>query len=281
MAPERPLARRLRNLVEPISANVYFAPEAHGAYKELGLSYIPGYFCSRSACMGQLPGEVVAAAFAVFNPETVVPAFSEGWSQTDAAAILEARRRGATASLSRLLGDALSGIGRATELLQKGAAAGSLPSRPIFAGLSSLEWPGDPVGDLWRAADLVREHRGDTHNCAWVAAGVGPVEITILTELWWGLPLGAYVHTRGWTKDQVDEATTALRDRGLVSGDQLTEAGRQVRESIEEHTDSGEATVVAEIGDDIEELFEILHPWAKAIVDQGGYPADPSSLGRR
>ena len=38
---------------------------------------------------------------------------------------------------------------------------------------------------------------------------------------------------------------------------------------------------MAAIGDDADELFAWLAPWSKAIVDSGGYPADPSSLTRR
>jgi hypothetical protein len=66
-------ARRLRNAVEPVAAGVYFAPEAHAAYVELGFGDSPvaqdgvarpelnAYFTSRGACLGQVPGEVVAA----------------------------------------------------------------------------------------------------------------------------------------------------------------------------------------------------------------------------
>ena len=79
----RATSRRLRALVEPIAANVYFAKEAQEAYGELGLGYIPGYFCSRSACMGRVPGEVVVSAFGVFNPDVVVPAIDEGRAKTD------------------------------------------------------------------------------------------------------------------------------------------------------------------------------------------------------
>ena len=62
-------ARRLRNAVEPVAAGVYFAPEAHQAYEALGFDGSPvtqdgvtrpelkSYFISRSACMGQVPGE--------------------------------------------------------------------------------------------------------------------------------------------------------------------------------------------------------------------------------
>ena len=73
-------ARRLRNTVEPVAAGVYFAPEAHAAYAALGFEGSPvtqdgvarpdlnAYFTSRGACMGPVPGEVVASAFGCFNP---------------------------------------------------------------------------------------------------------------------------------------------------------------------------------------------------------------------
>ena len=65
-------ARRLRNAIEPVAAGVYFAPEAHTEYTAPGFAGSPpvspdgiarpemkSYFTSRSACMGQVPGEVV------------------------------------------------------------------------------------------------------------------------------------------------------------------------------------------------------------------------------
>jgi hypothetical protein len=45
------------------------------------------------------------------------------------------------------------------------------------------------LGDLWRAADLVREHRGDSHVITWAVGGVDAVEVLLLTEQWWGSPL--------------------------------------------------------------------------------------------
>ncbi|MGH9187411.1 MAG: SCO6745 family protein, partial [Acidimicrobiales bacterium] len=182
----RRVSRRLRNLVEPLAANVYFAAEAIDAYRELGLGYGAGYFCSRSAGMGRLSGEAVAAAFGVFNPAIVVPAVTKGWAATTPEAILNARLGGATASLTRILDGLPDGAARATELLRKAADAAPSEGRPIFSGLRSLGFPEDPMGDLWRAADLVREHRGDSHTAAWVTTGVDAVEITLLTERWWG-----------------------------------------------------------------------------------------------
>ena len=277
----RATSRRLRDLAEPIAANVYFAKEAQEAYGELGLGYIPGYFCSRSACMGRVPGEVVVSAFGVFNPDVVVPAIDEGREKTDVESLLAARERGATASLERILGGVPDGAARATEILRRAAGAATGEGHPLFAGLCSLGFPGSAVGDLWRAADLVREHRGDSHTCAWVSHGVDAVEITLLTELWWRLPLNSYVRTRGWTDEQIERATERLRERGLIEGDGFSSGGQELRASIEEATDRQERAIVTAIADDADELFALLEPWSKAIVESGGYPADPSRLTRR
>ena len=279
----RKVSRRLRDLVEPIAANVYFCPEAQTNYQAYDLGYIQSYFCSRGASMGQVPGEVIVSAFGVFNPELVLPAVEEGWSKATAADLLEARQSGATAALARIFaGDAPDAdIARATDLLRRAGDAATGEGRPLYSGLRSLGWPGDPVGDLWRAADLVREHRGDSHTAAWVSAGVDATEITLLTELWWRMPMNTYVQTRGWSPEQIDAAIGRLRDRGLIDGEAFTEAGEALRGQIEEATDRGEAKVVEALGDDADELFGIIEPWAKAVVDSGGYPANPADLTRR
>jgi len=280
-ATVRSVSRRLRDLVEPIAANVYFAPEAQARYKALGLGYGSSYFCSRAACMGQVPGEVVVAAFGVFSPAIVVPAVSHGWTKTDAPTILEARQAGAIESLSRLLGEPLDGLDRATELLRRTGDAATGEGRPLYSGLRSLGWPGDPWGDFWRAADLVREHRGDSHTAAWVAAGVDATEITLLTERWWRIPTRSYAPTRGWSEAELDEADERLAARGLVDGADFTAEGQALRGEIESATDQGERRLVDALGDDADELFDLLTPWAASIVEQGGYPADPSALTRR
>jgi hypothetical protein len=46
-------ARRLRNAVEPIAAGIYFAPEAHAAYVELGFGGSPVHEGGRAAWIGR------------------------------------------------------------------------------------------------------------------------------------------------------------------------------------------------------------------------------------
>jgi len=212
--------------LEPVAGQVYFSPECHAAYAELGFSPSPGstaggvrlpdgpaYFTSRGSVMGQVPGQVVAAAFAVFNPDAVVPSVELGWSKVDAPAICAARTRGAVDQLVRVLGAEPEGLRRATELLADAAAPLRPEGKPLFAGLLSLGLPGDPMGDLWRLADMLREYRGDAHTAAWTSAGLDATEIGLLTELYWGLPLRSYIRTRAWSDAQLDEAEARLEAR--------------------------------------------------------------------
>jgi hypothetical protein len=267
-------ARRLRNLVEPLAAGVYFAPEAQQRYEALGLNYFEGYFCSRGACLGTAPWSVICAAFGAFKPAVVERAVTGGWSKTDAEAMLSARRDGATEQLNRLLGEPGPEVEQATDILFSLTDGVDPSGRMLYSGLSVLPVPDDPMGRLWRAADLVREHRGDGHIAAWISH-TDSCEITVLTELMWGLPPGAYVFTRGWSAEEVDAARARLQERGLLDGDgQLTEAGSAFRAEIEHHTDLAEREILDRLGDRAGELFSLIQPMAKTIVDNGGYPVD-------
>jgi hypothetical protein len=277
--------RKLAMALEPVAGQVYFSPECHTAYAELGFSPSPGslaggvqlpdgpaYFTSRGSVMGQVPGEVVAAAFAVFNPEAVVPAVEFGWTKVDAPTICAARTRGAVGQLVRILGPQPEGLGRATELLATAAAPLRPEGKPLFAGLQSLGLPGDPMGDMWRLADQLREYRGDAHTAAWTSAGFDATEVGLLTELYWGLPMRSYVRTRAWSEAQLDAAEARLSDRGLVADGAFTVEGRARRESVEVATDAQCEPVLRALGDAFDELIALLTPWGQAIRDVGGYP---------
>ena len=280
--------RRLRDVLEPVAACVYFAPEVHRVFQEIGFGPPnPGfagleapnqdaYFTSRGGCMGQVTGEMVTAAFGVFSPDVVVPAVERGWRIASRDDILDARERGTVAFLERALPSSTEELTRAADLLLRGAAAADLAGRPLYAGLRSLGLPGNPAGNLWRAADLVREHRGDCHIAAWTGIGLTPAEVLLLTELWWGIPRRSYALTRGWAPEEYDRADAALVDRGLVSAagpeGALTEDGLAVRRRVEADTDAMEERVHAAIGDDVDELIGLVEPMAEAIIAAAGYP---------
>lgn len=287
-------ARRLASLLEPVAGQVYFSPECHAAYVELGFDPSPGdfngvagpdgpaYFTSRGSVMGQVPGEVVAAAFAVFSPAAVVPSVTLGWSRTDAATICAARDRGAIAQLRRVLGDAPEGLDRVTELLTRACDTLRPEGRPLYAGMRSLPLPDEPIGAMWRQADRLREYRGDSHTAAWISAGFDACEIGMLSELYWGLPLRSYARTRAWSAEEFDAAEARLVERGLVADGGFTEAGRAAREGVEQATDAQMDVAMAAIGDDgLAELERLLGPWGAALRAERAYPASgPHDLAR-
>jgi hypothetical protein len=284
-------ARRLGSILEPVVGQVYFSPECHANYAALGfdpstrsangvaLPDGPAYFTSRGSVMGQVPGQVVAAAFAVFNPEVVVPSVALGWTRTDAATICDARDDGAIAQLRRLIGDAPVGVDRAKDLLTRAVEPLRTEGRPLYAGVRSLPIPDSSLGAVWRMGDMLREYRGDSHTTAWVSAGFDATEIGLLTELYWGLPMRSYSRTRAWSEEQFSAAHERLQARGLVDDTSFTDAGRTAREEVEIRTDHQMSPVIDALGDDIDELFSIMEPWGVAVRAGLGYlPSGPHDL---
>jgi len=280
------ISRVLASVLEPVTGQVYFAPECHSNYGALGFAPSrgefngvmapdgPAYFTSRGSVMGQVHGNVVAAAFAVFNPKTVVPAVAHGWTLTDATTICSARDNGAIAQLHRVLGETPNGAQRARELLQRATSQLRPEGRPLFAGLCSLEMPASLMGEIWRLGDMLREYRGDSHTAAWISQGRNACEIGVLSELYWGMPIKSYSRTRGWLDDDYAVAVDHLTTTGLVSSEgTLTAQGRDQRELIEVATDLQMEGVVDLLGDEIDELIAVLRPWGQAIRAAKGYPA--------
>jgi Helix-turn-helix family len=284
-------ARRLHAGIEPIAGSVYFAPEVHQAFQAAGfgppaeaegclpLGDLPAYYCSRAGCIGQVPGEVVVAAFGVFSPDLIIPNVEQGWRTADRDTVLRVRLAGQRAALEHVLGTS-PGVDRATELLLRAGDACSAGGRFLYAGLRSLPLPEPGWGRLWRAADIVREYRGDSHITAWVAAGLDPVEAGLMTEVFYGMPTKHYHSGRGWRPSQLDAGLARLRRRGWINGDPVafTPAGRAVREWIEASTNAQQQPVLDALGDEYDELLGLLRPWAGAIVSANYYPSDIRQL---
>jgi hypothetical protein len=278
-------ARRLAAALEPFAGQVYFAPECHARYVALGFSASPAerngiampdgsaYFCSRGSLLGQVPGELVAAAFAVFNPAAVIPAVTFGWSLTDAATIGQARTEGAIAQLTRILGSAPAGVARLRDAL--GRASSSLPvaGRPLYAAVLAQEVPTSPIGAAWRFADRLREYRGDSHTAAWTAADLDAIEIGLMTELYWGLPLKTYTRSRAWSHAELDAGIERLEDRGLIKDGAFTVQGRDEREAIEKCTDRQCRPIIECLGEEFDAVINVLTPLGQEIRNKHGYPA--------
>jgi Helix-turn-helix family len=293
-----PHGRALAATLEPIVGSVYFAKEAHDAFHALGHGPTTGpamdawgsahwgavlmtdyhaYFCGRGSVLGQPPGEVIAAAFGVFNPAIVVQAADEGWGIADPAAMREARDRGAVAQLRRILGDPPPGLERVNVLLEHAGSRLQLAGRPMYAGVVARGLPDEPMLRMWRLAERLREFRGDAFVHAFVHHGFDGCEIQVLTERLAGFPPKTYSATRGWTDEELEAAADRLSARGLLEDGALTEAGRRAREEVEKTVDGYCRPIEEALGaEGLVELVRLMQPWADTVRTCAGYyPSSP------
>jgi hypothetical protein len=272
-----PTARAAHKVLEPIHTLVYFVPEGGERYAAAGVKGgMRSYFASRSAPLGVVPAEVVIATFYNFAPSLVRKAIPSAWDESSPAAMLAARFDVADGALRRLLGD---DVVRSDDLAEAAALAREATTaiesetvgRPLYAAHAAVPWPEAPHVQLWHAATLLREHRGDGHIAALVLAGLtGPEAVVSYTGFGSALPEEVMRATRGYTEEEWAETKAALRDKGLFDADnQFTEAGRAQREQIEAQTDAAAAAPYAHLGEQkTQRLTELVRPWARSISKQ-------------
>jgi hypothetical protein len=269
-------ARLLRDAVEPIATICWWSREANDAAVDLGLSFFERYVRGRAAPLGTSNASVVVSCFGTFEPTLLQSVLAGRNALVSDEQILQARENGAVAAL-RLVTDGIdmSAADWACARLHEAMAGVEVTGRPLFAALRSLAFPTDPFGKLWRAAELYREHRGDGHLAASISAGLDPVEMNVLTELWLGYPLGEYSGSRGFAPDLIEAAAESLRGRGWMDGNSLTEGGRLAREGIEGTTDDTQNSIIDGLGGDVSEVTTALAVIGRVVVDSGAAPSDP------
>ena len=235
------LARRLWLLFESYHAVVYFAPEKKAAYEGAGLKGgWMGYFASRSAAMGPVPAEVVAATFYNFHPAMVRRAIPDAWRYSTPERVLAARYDAAGVALGRLLGERIDErvLEEAAEIAREAVGHCELDGRPLFAAHTTLEWPRQPAVALWHACTLLREHRGDSHVATLVAAGLDGCQVHVLLAADGVVEAEVLRGYRGWSEDEWAQATRRVEARGLLDrAGRLTDNGVALRRWIEDTTD--------------------------------------------
>lgn len=286
-----PPPRHLWSLFEAVHAVTYFDPAARAAFEAAGLrGFWRGYFAGRPAPLGAVGAGPVTAAFFGFAPAMVARAVPDVWSRATPAAALAARLDGARAALTGLLaGVPAAHVAEAAELLSAAAGAVDLPGRVLAAANAGLPWPGDPIGRLWHAATILREHRGDGHVAALLTAGIGGSESVVLRSALDGGGLPATMQpARGWTGPQWQDAAGRLAARGWVTPDgTATEAARTAYARVEAVTDELAAGPWRQLGEDTTRrcarLLEPLAARAWAVLPADNpiplRPAPPTSKG--
>ncbi|SCG80258.1 hypothetical protein GA0070609_6335 [Micromonospora echinaurantiaca] len=259
-------ARLMWTHFEPVHAVTYFHPRARAAYEAVGLrGYWRGYFAGRAAPLGPTDAAPVIAAFFSFAPHMVARALPAVWRLATPVEALRARLTGAVQALAELTYELPeSHLAEAADLLE--AAAGTLEPAGRVLGAANAALPAGeyPLARLWQAATTLREHRGDGHVAALVAADLDPVE-TLAFRVTVDLS-PQHLTGRGWSEEQWAAARDRLVERGWLTPDgQPTERGRAGFQAVEDATDAAASRPWRLLGPDrTARLRELLDPIARA-----------------
>jgi hypothetical protein len=271
-------ARRLRDSIEAIATIGWWSRESAEATVGLGHGFFDGYVWGRAAALGaDVAPSVVVSAFGVFETGFLSAVYDQARTVSSRDDVLAARERGAAAGLRSATGSIdpalIESVG---ERLAAAVASVEPGPRHLFGALQALAIPPDPYGRLWRAAELVREHRGDTHLAACVSAGLDMAEMNVLTEVWLGYSVGEYSSTRGFSPDLLQAAAARLHTRRWFDADsRLTTDGQAARDEIEARTDLGQTQLIDAIGDDLDHIIDGCSTINDAILAAHAAPADP------
>lgn len=277
--------RKMWQLIEPVHALVYYAPELTEEAAALGLptgERWPGYFALRGAPLGAAGPNLVAATFYSFSPRMVAEYVPAVWATADPAKVLAARLSGVDRALRALLGDRVESadLAEAATLARRAVRAADLAGRPLAAANADLPWPDAPHLALWQAVTILREHRGDGHIAALRTAGLDPAESLVSFAAVGAAPVEVFA-SRRWTAEEWNAARDRLAARGLVDGDGMaTDAGRRLRDEVERQTDELAAAPWRALGPAVGRFAQLVAPVTRAVVATGLLPAR-STLGLR
>ena len=232
------IARRNARSVQTTVGWIFWDPGAVSRLEALGLPGPLGYIAGRSAPLAPAGADAVVAAFGSISPvgiqltfqlaEQKSISFDDAWHARDEA-IVEGLHRYAPAIVEPLqrfgpmlwpVVDRLPAVGRV-----------------FFASHRRMARPDDSLLSGWHAVNCLREWRGDTHWALVAGAGLAGVEASIIHNAWLGYEPDWLAYSRGSTTDEIDAAWDALERRGLASNREVTAAGVDLRQRIEDDTD--------------------------------------------
>lgn len=279
------LARSLWSRLEPIHTVTYFSPEAREALANAGYKgFWMGYFAGRAAPLGPVGPGVVFSTFYNFSFEHVHRAIPDAWTFAPPSAALEARERGSVAALKRAFAHGELGreVEKAAALACVAAESAPMEGRTLFASNRELPWPEEPTAALWHACTLLREHRGDGHVAALVAAGIGGREANVIQAAAGIVPRDMLWVARHYDDAEWDSVCAGLVDRGLLDHHcNLSARGMELRQDVEDRTDTVALSAYDALDDSqLQQLVDFLALLARAVVATGDIP-DVTPIGRR
>jgi hypothetical protein len=145
--------------------------------------------------------------------------------------------------------------------------------RPLFAAHRAEPRPSDPALSAWRAANCLRELRGDVHWSICAAHDLDAVEVGLLHSVM--VDSDEYggeewiARSRGWDDVAIAHGWERLASKGWAVNQRLTDEGRAARHAIEQQTNELTSPAWIAVGEDSTRRFcEAIEVHESAILQR-------------
>ncbi|HXW36250.1 MAG TPA: hypothetical protein VEJ87_16865 [Acidimicrobiales bacterium] len=197
----RDAAEKTAGRIGDLPAQFMLDSETYTQSSDLGFEGIDFYFTGRGGALGSVDGNVVAAAFVFFNPQTVCESWKRGTAviAPDKAAHTFASFCHSWAR-DHLADESENGridYARIAELTGKVISNADAAGAPVFAGWRALPEPDDSKELALHRLNALRELRGALHGASVITHGLRPVEALMVKT-----PFMAALF--GWNEDLPD-----------------------------------------------------------------------------
>jgi len=230
------LTRRNARSVQTTIGWIFWDPGAVTRYEALGLPGPLGYIAARIAPFGRAGYEAVVAALGSISPlgvrfviDFVRPEDYPLWWNARNEAVREGLATYAPAALDALE-DFHNDLWQVVEQLP-------FVGRPFSASHLEMERVDDRALSAWHAINIMREWRGDTHWGIIAQLNLTGAEASTLHNEWLDYGSDWLSRSRGLSDDAIAAAWSGLERRGLARSGQVTAAGLELRQWIENETD--------------------------------------------
>ncbi|SMY00041.1 MULTISPECIES: SCO6745 family protein [unclassified Brevibacterium] len=286
--------RTVSSRLNSFHSAMYFSETVGQEYAKHGLETgVEGTLAARSAPLGRVNAGVVSAAYYNYSHAFLSDQFPKLWEKVSPETMVQARFDAVAVFMAELF-ESREDIALLTEAATELATAMTpVLANMDFSGRVLAQATADAVSahtantafeQLWDVATIAREFRGDGHVASLVTAGVPGIDALML-DVATGASFKprAAQKTRGFTDEEWKSAQTRLAEAGLITVDAdergfdlpaITDAGRDLKEQVEQLTDGTVAAAWSALSDEeIEALVSPSRSLIKVLAQSGAFPA--------
>lgn len=262
---------------------IMWDPDAIARYEELGVPNGAGWIqVWRMAPLGDISPAAASAITYSIHPE-IIELIQGMWrGVTTSEAICGVRDSVVEAGLPEIAPGLAEALAPLAEDLWRGVDSVHHGARPLFAANRAEPRPEgtQPALSAWRAANCLRELRGDNHWLLCAAADLDDVEVGLLHSVM--VDLDEYgdeewiARSRGADDAAIVRGWERLSAKGLATGSALNDEGRRFRLDLERRTDELTEPAWRVVGESSTRAFcEAVEPHHEAFLARVNRTAGP------